>query len=277
VTVAHVAVFVLGAWLAAGCGGSSTTGSDGGSDHDASVDASSDTSSDTAADQGGPNPCAPGTCRFHSDPSAACLPPGGPSGPADGGLSGCCACGNDGFCSSECLCASPDTPIATPSGDRPIATLSAGDLVFSVDHGRRVAVPIRETRRTPVANHRVVEVVLRGGATLRISAAHPTADGRIFGELREGDWLGGFEVTAARMVPYAYDATYDILPDSDTGTYFAGGALIGSTLTRHPQRPPGPPSPVAHPRPIDAQSKQTRAPSTHAVRTDPLQTSMPGS
>ena len=25
--------------------------------------------------------------------------------------------------------------------------------------------------------------------------------------------------------------TYDILPDSDTGAYFAGGLLIGSTLT----------------------------------------------
>jgi len=101
---------------------------------------------------------------------------------------------------------------------------------MSIDRGHLVAVPIRETHRTPVTNHRVIEIVLRDGATLQVSAAHPTADGRFFGQLRAGDWLGGGEVTSAAVVPYAHDATYDILPDSDTGTYFAGGALIGSTL-----------------------------------------------
>lgn len=101
---------------------------------------------------------------------------------------------------------------------------------MSIDHGHLVAVPIRETHRTAVTNHRVIEIVLRGGATLHISAAHPTADGRFFGQLRAGDWLGGAEVVSAAIVPYAHDATYDILPGSDTGTYFAGGALIGSTL-----------------------------------------------
>ena len=145
-------------------------------------------------------------------------------------LSGCCACGSDGFCSSECKCASPETPIATPTGDRPIASLSVGNVVFSINGGRMIAVPIREIHRTPVTNHQVIEVALLDGATLRVSAAHPTADGRSFGQLHAGDWLGGREVASAHVVPYAHDATYDILPDSDTGTYFAGGALIGSTL-----------------------------------------------
>jgi hypothetical protein len=31
-------------------------------------------------------------------------------------------------------------------------------------------------------------------------------------------------------VPYAYDRTYDILPASESGGYFAGGVLIGSTM-----------------------------------------------
>jgi hypothetical protein len=103
---------------------------------------------------------------------------------------------------------------------------------MSIDHGHLAAVAIRETHRTPVTNHRVIEIVLRDGATLHISAGHPTADGRFFGQLRAGDWLGGGEVRSAAVVPYAHDATYDILPDSDTGTYFAGGALIGSTLAK---------------------------------------------
>jgi hypothetical protein len=139
-------------------------------------------------------------------------------------------CGSDGFCTAECVCAAPDTPIATPLGDRPIASLSSGDLVLSIDHGSLRAVPILETHRTPVTNHRVIELSLLEGPTLRISAAHPTADGRSFGQLRAGDWVGGREIASAAVVPYPFDATYDILPDSDTGTYFAGGALIGSTL-----------------------------------------------
>jgi hypothetical protein len=169
------------------------------------------------------------------------LPPGGPiSQPDSGTLSGCCACGSDGFCSSECVCASPDTPIATPRGERPIASLSVGDLVLSIDRGNLAVVPIRAVRRNPVEHHSVVEVVLRDGAILRISASHPTADGRSFADLRSGDWMGGREIASVRVVPYTHDATYDILPDSDTGAYFAAGALIGSTLASAALRPSSP-------------------------------------
>ena len=42
--------------------------------------------------------------------------------------------------------------------------------------------------------------------------------------------LGGVEILAVDTVPYPYSHTYDILPDSETGAYFAGGALVGSTL-----------------------------------------------
>ena len=130
------------------------------------------------------------------------------------------------------MCASPDTPIATPAGERPIASLEVGDLVLSVDHGVVEAVPVARTRRTPVAVHHVVLVTLGDGSVLRISPGHPTADGRLFGELRAGDTLGGEGVVSACLVPYDSDATYDILPASDTGTYFAAHVLVGSTLAR---------------------------------------------
>ncbi|HEY6463600.1 MAG TPA: Hint domain-containing protein, partial [Polyangiaceae bacterium] len=196
------------------------------------------------------DPCEAGTCRFATDPTGPCLPPGGPIATLDGGtLSGCCGCGNDGFCSSECVCASPDTPIATPTGDRPIASLAVGDLVMSVDHGQLVAVPVIATRRTPVSHHRVMEVRLEGGAVLDVSAAHPTADGRTFGDLRAGDWLGGRTVTSVTAVPYPFDATYDVLPDSDTGTYVAGGALVGSTLAPRPAAAATPAAACVPPRP----------------------------
>jgi hypothetical protein len=136
----------------------------------------------------------------------------------------------DGYCPT---CAAPATPIATPEGERPIAALRAGDLVYSIDHDAVVAVPVLQTQRARVHGHRVVHVVLDGGVTLDISAGHPTADGRRFGDLASGARLDDRHVVAsAVLVPYVGDATYDILPASDTGTYFAGGVAIGSTLFR---------------------------------------------
>ena len=134
------------------------------------------------------------------------------------------------LCSYPPVCASPDTPIATANGDRAIAALRIGDLVYSVDHGRVAAVPIVEVHRTPVTNHRVVHLELESGAVLDISGLHPTADGRKFSDLRSGDVMSGVRIRSARFVPYAAAYTYDILPASDSGTYFAGGVLIGSTL-----------------------------------------------
>jgi len=128
------------------------------------------------------------------------------------------------------MCAAPDTPIATPDGDRPIAELEVGDLVYSVHGSAVVVVPIVATHRQPVSGHRVMRVVLEGGAELSITGGHPTADGRSFADLRPGDTLGELRVLHAREVPYEHPYTHDILPGSDTGTYFAAGALVGSTL-----------------------------------------------
>jgi hypothetical protein len=127
-------------------------------------------------------------------------------------------------------CASPDTPIATPAGDRAIAELDVGDLVYSVDDGAIVAVPIARLRRHHVHDHTVLRVVLDGGATLEISSSHPMADGRPLAALRAGDRLDGHRVESVGPIPYGYDSTYDILPASKTGTYFAAGALIGTTI-----------------------------------------------
>ena len=130
----------------------------------------------------------------------------------------------------QCVCASPDTPIATPTGERAIATLAVGDVVYSVDHGQVTEVPIVAVHRRAAHDHHVVRVTLEGGAVLEISAPHPTADGRHFGDLRAGDLLDGKRIVSETIIPYAYAFTVDILPASDSGTYFAAGALIGSTL-----------------------------------------------
>jgi hypothetical protein len=165
----------------------------------------------------GPGDCsdpARPSCGGCAEPSLECLPADAP-GP-------CCGCD----------CAAPDTPVATPGGDRAIVSLRPGDLVMSLDGGQLVAVPILRTGRVRQIDHHVVEVVLDSGARLEISEGHPTADGRTFADLAPGERLGGARIVSLRTIPYRHGYTHDILPASDSGTYLAGGALIGSTLAR---------------------------------------------
>jgi hypothetical protein len=129
------------------------------------------------------------------------------------------------------LCAAPTTKIATPSGEVEIAQLQVGDWVYSVHNGAIEAVPVQQVSSTEVVRHHVTRVTLDSGAVLEISPGHPTADGRAFGGLEAGDHLDEHSVVlSATLVPFEYPRTHDILPASDTGTYFADGVLIGSTL-----------------------------------------------
>jgi hypothetical protein len=92
------------------------------------------------------------------------------------------------------------------------------------------AVPIRSVQRNPAVGHYVIKLRLATGAVLEISGMHPTADGRTVGALTAGGELDGVTVVSVEQIPYAHGHTYDILPDSDTGTYFAAGVRMGSTL-----------------------------------------------
>jgi len=144
-------------------------------------------------------------------------------------------CTPDGFiCRWGTRCAAPNTPIATPLGERPIPELRVGDSVYSVEGGAVVVVPILAVSRQPAGSaHTVTRVTLVGGAVLEVSAGHPTADGRVFGDLQAGDELGGVRVDdVVTGAAYPYPFTHDILPDSTSGAYFAAGALIGSTLAQ---------------------------------------------
>jgi len=168
-----------------------------------------------------PRTCATPSCDcFEADPCGGCA--------ACGGVEG-----GDVTCDCTCVCAAPDTAIATPSGDRPIASLAAGDLVYSMHHRRLVPVPLlRAGHVAAPRHHAIVRVTLATGAVLEISPGHPTADGRSFGDLAPGAQLDGVGIQSVELVPYERPFTYDILPDSDTGTYVAGGVLIGSTMHR---------------------------------------------
>jgi hypothetical protein len=112
-----------------------------------------------------------------------------------------------------------------------MADLRPGDLVYSVDGAAIRAVPILRVNRTPVVNHRVLRVTLENGRSLEMTAGHPLPDGRPLSSLFSGSVLLGGTVLSVLSVPYEHDATYDILPASTSGAYFASGVLIGSTLS----------------------------------------------
>jgi hypothetical protein len=65
-----------------------------------------------------------------------------------------------------------------------------------------------------------------------MSAGHPLADGRMFADLESGSLFDTEHVLEASRQPYLHPFTYDILPASDSGTYFAAGVRVGSTLKR---------------------------------------------
>jgi hypothetical protein len=129
-----------------------------------------------------------------------------------------------------CKCAAAGTPIATPDGEVAIESLVPGDLVLSMDGGVLRPVPLTAVHREPVHDHVMIVATLASGRSVAMSPRHPTADGHHFVDLAAGSRLGDARVIAVERVPYAGEYTYDLLPASDSATYVAAGALVGSTL-----------------------------------------------
>jgi len=130
------------------------------------------------------------------------------------------------------ICLAEGARIDTPAGAVAVQDLKNGMLVWTTDiFGKRVALPILETSRTPVpATHYVVHVILSDGRELFVSPGHPTGDGRFIRELSVGDMLDGGRVIFVQSILYKNAYTYDLLTFGPTGNYFANGILIGSTL-----------------------------------------------
>lgn len=130
------------------------------------------------------------------------------------------------------ICLAEGTRIATPIGDVAVEDLAVGMPIWTVDlKGRRVpGVVTRSGRTLAPRGHRVVRILLADGRSVVASPAHPTADGRLIGDLRPGDRLDGSEVLSAVLVAYRGAMTFDVLASGPTGAYFAGGVLLWSTL-----------------------------------------------
>ena len=138
------------------------------------------------------------------------------------------------------ICLAASTLISTPGGGVRVTDLHPGMLVWTATtNGARVAAPVLEAGSTQVpAGHMMVHLTLSDGRQLLASPGHRTADGRPLGALAAGDELDGSTIASWELVPYAGDRTYDILPAGPTGTYWAGGIWLSSTLKTPLPLPP---------------------------------------
>lgn len=132
------------------------------------------------------------------------------------------------------ICLARGTRIATPSGPIAIEDLREGMTVWTADElGDRVAAVVSVVgSMTAPADHTVVHLVLADGRELFASPGHPLADGRLLGSIAVGDGVDGAAVTSTERVPYGSGTTFDLLPSGPTGTYWADGVPLASTLHR---------------------------------------------
>jgi hypothetical protein len=131
-------------------------------------------------------------------------------------------------------CLRRGTKIATPGGEVAIERLHAGDPVFTTDAaGERRATTVRIVSWTPASReHRMLRVRFADGRTVVASPGHPTAEGSALGALSVGTALDNGRITSIETLSLDDDRTFDILPDGETGRYWADGVLLGTTLSR---------------------------------------------
>jgi Hint domain len=130
------------------------------------------------------------------------------------------------------ICLAAGTLIATPSGNIRVTDIKPGMLVWTTaKDGMRIAMPVVKIGNIQVpAGHLMVHLVLADGRELLASPGHRTSDGRQLGLLGRGVSLDGSTITTWELVLYAGDRTYDLLPAGPTGTYWANGIQLSSTL-----------------------------------------------
>lgn len=130
------------------------------------------------------------------------------------------------------ICLSEDTVIDTPNGAINVKELKEGMSIFTQDaSGNKIIGIILKTGKTIVSPiHKMTHIILDDSRELYISPNHPTADGKLVGELLVGDVLDNSKIKIAELVTYDGTHTYDILPTGKTGFYWANEILIKSTL-----------------------------------------------
>ncbi len=131
------------------------------------------------------------------------------------------------------ICLAAATRIDTPAGPIRVDALRQGMPVWTTDRdGRRVPGTVLVVASVDAPpTHRLVHLVLADGRVVDASPGHPLPDGRQLGDLRVGDAVDGSTVMSADRIASG-PQTWDVLPSGTTGTYWADGILLRSTLFR---------------------------------------------
>jgi hypothetical protein len=128
------------------------------------------------------------------------------------------------------ICLAAGSLIDTPNGRVPVAQLRVGMKVWtSGADGVRQAAPVLRVASMGGGPGFIVHLRLSDGRQLWVSPHHPLPDGRRVGELVTGDQVDASRVVLVQLLPSSAP-TYDLLPGGPTGTYWADGILLGSTL-----------------------------------------------
>lgn len=130
-------------------------------------------------------------------------------------------------------CLSPHTLISTPKGQVMVKDLKVGDNVYTqTKAGRRITVPILEKSKVRVTKvHKMVSLCFSNESDLIVSPDHPTIGVKKIRELFPDETYDQTKVTSVSLINYDHNYTFDILPDGDTGYYWANNVLLGSTLS----------------------------------------------
>jgi hypothetical protein len=128
------------------------------------------------------------------------------------------------------ICLAAGSMIDTLNGPVPVSQVRVGMMVWtSGPDGVKEAEPVLHVASMGGGPGFIVHLRLADGRQLWVSPHHPLPDGRRVGELVTGDQVDGSRVTLQQLVPSSAP-TYDLLPGGPTGTYWANGILLGSTL-----------------------------------------------
>ena len=132
------------------------------------------------------------------------------------------------------ICLADSTMISTPTGKVNIKDIQTGDYVWTVNEkGKKVSAAVLQTYFAKVpANHKIVHLVLSDKREVWISPFHPLATKNTIEKLRVGNYYDNAKVLKADLIMYGHDTTYDLLPKSATGYYWANDILMGSTLKK---------------------------------------------